>query len=57
MLIYVDDIIVASSSSEIVFFFALLKDLRDNFALEDIGGLHCFLGIKAKEVYDDLVLP
>lgn len=56
MLIYVDDIIVASSSSEIVFF-ALLKDLRDNFALEDIGGLHCFLGIKVKEVYDDLVLP
>lgn len=54
MLIYVDDIIVASSTSEIVF--ALLKDLRDNFALKYIGGLHYFLGIKVKEVHDDLVL-
>jgi hypothetical protein len=54
MLIYVDDIIVASSYSEIVF--ALLNDLRYNFALKDIGGLHYFLGIKVKEVHDDLVL-
>jgi hypothetical protein len=54
MLIYVDDIIVASSYSEIVF--AFLNDLRYNFALKDIGGLRCFLGVKVKEVHDDLVL-
>jgi hypothetical protein len=40
MLIYVDDIIVASSSAEAVI--ALLKDLKDSFALKDLGDLHFF---------------
>jgi histone deacetylase 1/2 len=44
MLIYVDDIIVTSSSSEVVA--ALLKDLRSEFALKDLGDLNYFLGIE-----------
>jgi hypothetical protein len=43
-LIYVDDIIVASSSQEAVD--AMLKDLRSDFALKDLGRLHYFLGIE-----------
>uniref|UniRef100_A0A8R7U3E7 Reverse transcriptase Ty1/copia-type domain-containing protein n=1 Tax=Triticum urartu TaxID=4572 RepID=A0A8R7U3E7_TRIUA len=37
MLIYVDDIIVTSSSTRVVD--ALLKDLRMDFALKDLGSL------------------
>ena len=44
MLIYVDDIIVTSSSSDAVK--ALLSDLREDFALKDLGDLHYFLGIE-----------
>jgi hypothetical protein len=44
LLIYVDDIIVASSSQEAVD--AMLKDLRSDFALKDLGQLHYFLGIE-----------
>jgi hypothetical protein len=54
MLIYVDDIIVASSSAEAVT--ALLKDLKDSFALKDLGDLHYFLGIEVKRSRDSLVL-
>jgi histone deacetylase 1/2 len=43
MLIYVDDIIVTSSSTDAVS--ALLKDLRADFALKDLGELNYFFGI------------
>jgi hypothetical protein len=45
-LIYVDDIIVASSSSEVIY--ALLKDIKDNFALKDLGDMRYFIRIKVK---------
>jgi histone deacetylase 1/2 len=48
MLIYVDDIIVTSSSQEVVT--ALLKDLRSEFALEDLGELSYFMGIEVTPV-------
>lgn len=41
MLIYVDDIIVISSSDDVVT--ALLKNLRDDFALKDLGEFALFL--------------
>jgi histone deacetylase 1/2 len=47
MLIYVDDIIVTSNAPEAVT--ALLADLREDFALKDLGKLHYFLGIEVKE--------
>ena len=47
VLIYVDDIIVTSSSSGAIT--ALLKDLRADFALKDLGDLHYFLGIEVKK--------
>jgi hypothetical protein len=43
LLLYVDDILVASSSPTVVP--ALLRDLKDDFALKDLGPLHYFLGI------------
>jgi hypothetical protein len=54
MLIYVDDIIVASSSS--IATDALLKNLRKEFALKDLGDLNYFLGIEINKVNDGLVL-
>jgi histone deacetylase 1/2 len=46
MLIYVDDIIVTASSEGAVA--ALLRDLKTEFALKDLGDLHYFLGIEVK---------
>jgi hypothetical protein len=43
LLIYVDDIVVASSSNEANE--AMLADLKQEFALKDLGPLHYFLGI------------
>jgi len=40
MLVYVDDIIVASSSQEAID--ALLKDLKTDFAIKDLGGVELF---------------
>ena len=54
VLVYVDDIIVASSSQDATK--ALLKDLRGEFALKDLGDLHYFLGIEVKKVPDGLLL-
>ena len=54
MLIYVDDIIVASSSEEATV--ALLKKLKSEFALKDLGELHYFLGIEVKKVNDGILL-
>jgi hypothetical protein len=54
LLVYVDDIIVASSSGAAVD--ALLRDLKDDFALKDLGDLHYFLGIEASRVSDGICL-
>jgi len=54
MLIYVDDIIVTSSSQDAVA--ALLKDLKKDFALKDLGELHYFLGIEAKKEKNGILL-
>jgi hypothetical protein len=43
LLVYVDEIIVTSSCSAVD---ALLKVLRSDFALKDLGDLHYFLGIQ-----------
>jgi hypothetical protein len=54
LLIYVDDIIVASSSQEAVD--AMLKDLRSDFALKDLGRLHYFLGIEVQHISNGIHL-
>jgi len=54
MLIYVDDIIVTSSSAKAVM--ALLEDLKEDFALKDLGKLHYFLGIEVKEESNGITL-
>jgi hypothetical protein len=54
LLIYVDDIIVTSSSQEAVD--AMLKDLRSNFALKDLGRLHYFLGIEVQHISNGIHL-
>jgi histone deacetylase 1/2 len=54
VLVYVDDIIVASSSQEAVD--ALLGDLRQDFALKDLGDLHYFLGIEVKRNKEGLLM-
>jgi histone deacetylase 1/2 len=43
VLIYVDDIIVTSSSDDAIS--VLLWSLNENFAINDLGDLHYFLGI------------
>jgi hypothetical protein len=54
LLIYVDDIIVTSSSETAVI--ALLRNLRREFALKDLGELHYFLGIEVKCGPDGIIL-
>jgi hypothetical protein len=54
LLVYVDDIIVASSSSTAVA--ALLRDLKDDFALKDLEPLRYFLGIEVKQIADGIHL-
>jgi hypothetical protein len=54
MLIYVDDIIVTGSSMEAIS--ALLRDLRADFALKDLGNLNYFLGIEVKPTQHGIVL-
>jgi hypothetical protein len=54
VLIYVDDIIVTSSSDNAIA--ALLHDLREDFALKDLGSLHYFLGIEVKKIHNGLCL-
>lgn len=54
MLIFVDDIIITSPSEEAVT--ALLQDLKQDFALKDLGDLHCFLGIEVKKDKGDVIL-
>jgi hypothetical protein len=54
LLIYVDDIIVASSSQEAVD--AIVKDLRSDFTLKDLGQFHYFLGIEVQHISDGIHL-
>jgi histone deacetylase 1/2 len=54
MLIYVDDIIVTGSSQEAID--ALLRDLKQDFSLKDLGDLHYFLGIEVRKDEDGIVL-
>jgi histone deacetylase 1/2 len=54
MLIYVDDIIVTGSSQEAID--ALLRDLKQDFALKDLGDLHYFLGIEVIKDEGGIVL-
>jgi hypothetical protein len=54
VLVYVDDIIVVSSSSCAVD--ALHANLKNDFALKDLGNLHYFLGIEVKHTSDGLLL-
>jgi histone deacetylase 1/2 len=50
----VDDIIVTSSSDNAIA--ALLYDIREDFALKDLGPLHYFLGIEVKKIQNGLCL-
>jgi hypothetical protein len=54
VLIYVDDIIVAISSLEGTK--CLLKTLKSNFALKDLGDIHYFLGIEVTKLGDGILL-
>jgi histone deacetylase 1/2 len=54
VLISVDDIIVTASSEDVVA--ALLRDLKKEFALKDLGDLHYFLGIEVKRNKEGIVL-
>jgi histone deacetylase 1/2 len=54
ILIYVDDIIVTSNDPKAVT--VLLADLREDFALKDLGMLHYFLGIEVKEEQGGITL-
>jgi hypothetical protein len=54
LLIYVANITVASSSQEAMD--AMLKDLRSDFALKDLGRLHYFLGIEVQHITNGIHL-
>jgi histone deacetylase 1/2 len=54
LLVYVDDIIVVSSPPTATD--ALLKCLKRDFSIKDLGDLHYFLGIEVKRSRGDLLL-
>jgi histone deacetylase 1/2 len=54
MLIYVDDIIVTGNSVKAIE--VLLKKLKTDFALKDLGDLNFFLGIEVKSVQGGILL-
>jgi histone deacetylase 1/2 len=54
MLIYVDDIIVTGSSQEAIA--VLLCDLKQEFALKDLGDLSYFLGIEVRKDKEGIIL-
>jgi hypothetical protein len=54
LLVYVDDVIITNSSQAAVE--ALLKDLRSDFALKDLGDLQYFLGIQVVKKGDGILL-
>jgi hypothetical protein len=55
VLIYVDNIIVASSTQQATT--TLLKDLKADIALKDLGELHYFLGIEVKKTEMEFCSP
>ncbi|WVZ53456.1 hypothetical protein U9M48_004396 [Paspalum notatum var. saurae] len=54
VLVYVDDIIVVSSTEQATS--GLLKSLKQEFALKDLGELHYFLGIEVNKIRDGIIL-
>jgi hypothetical protein len=54
LLVHVDDIMIMSSSPTAID--PLLKDLRPELALKDLGSLHYFLGIQVMKKGNGLVL-
>jgi histone deacetylase 1/2 len=50
----VDDIIVVSSTPEATS--GLLRNLKEAFALKDLGDLHYFLGMEVTKVRDGIIL-
>lgn len=54
MLIYVDDIIVTTYSSQAIL--VLLKGLRSDFAMKNLGNLRFFLGIEVETTEDGIYL-
>jgi hypothetical protein len=54
LFVYVDDIIVTCSSPTAID--ALLSNLKNDFALKNLGNLHHFLGIEVKHVSDGIIL-
>jgi hypothetical protein len=54
LLVYVDDIAITSSSPTTAD--ALLANLKNDFAIKDLGDLHYFLGIEVKKVNDGILL-
>lgn len=54
LLVYVDDIIVVSSSATATD--RLVYQMRDSFALKDLGPLHYFLGIEVQRCHGGLLL-
>jgi histone deacetylase 1/2 len=54
VLVYVDDIIVVSSTPEATS--GLLRNLKEAFALKDLGDLHYFLGMEVTKVRDGIIL-
>jgi hypothetical protein len=54
MLIYVDDTIVASATQQATK--ALLRDLKSDFAIKDLGELHYFLSIEVKKTSNGILL-
>jgi histone deacetylase 1/2 len=54
VLVYVDDIIVASSTEQATSL--LLRDLKEQFALKDLGELHYFLGIEVHKTNGGILL-
>jgi hypothetical protein len=54
MLVYIDDIIVTGSCDKTIS--TLLKELRSEFALKELGDLHFFLGIEVNQTSDGIFL-
>jgi histone deacetylase 1/2 len=50
----VDDIIVVSSTPEATL--GLLRNLKEAFAIKDLGDLHYFLGMEVTKVRDGIIL-
>jgi hypothetical protein len=54
VIVYVDDIIVASLPQDATSH--LLKNLKEDFSLKNLGDLHYFLGIEVTKIKDGIML-